>query len=266
MPTTSDFALSPTLAMAKCGTVPAADPSVATLVTSFSTKSGVIPHNNLALLSRLQELPIHAPPDARPNCAGVHTSTKTEIAAKCRLAKEAKQKVAEDKKLAAVAPKATNLAKKQECLISSAKSKAAKATAKADKLRLKLAKVTMAGPALATPPLGNTSHSHKKSKGFLGTSSITSSLASPFLQSPQRKRIAAKKRVSVQSPLCSTSQCSVELVSSGSYSSSSAVSLLVNLEAAQQGKSMLFSDKQKLLFKGGKKGFVKNTKLDFMRY
>ncbi len=28
---------------------------------------------------------------------------------------------------------------------------------------------------------------------------------------------------------------------------------------------MLFSDDQKLLFKGGKKGFVKNTKLDFMR-
>jgi hypothetical protein len=26
---------------------------------------------------------------------------------------------------------------------------------------------------------------------------------------------------------------------------------------------VLFSDEQKLLFKGGKKGFVKNTKLDF---
>jgi hypothetical protein len=45
----------------------------------------------------------------------------------------------------------------------------------------------------------------------------------------------------------------------------SAVSLLLNLEAAQQGRSVLFSDEQKLLFKGGKKGFVKNTKLDFMR-
>jgi hypothetical protein len=44
-----------------------------------------------------------------------------------------------------------------------------------------------------------------------------------------------------------------------------AVSLLLNLEAAQQGRSVLFSDEQKLLFKGGKKGFVKNTKLDFMR-
>jgi hypothetical protein len=45
----------------------------------------------------------------------------------------------------------------------------------------------------------------------------------------------------------------------------SAVSLLLNLEAAQQGRSMLFSDEQKLLFEGWKKGFVMNTKLDFMR-
>jgi hypothetical protein len=28
---------------------------------------------------------------------------------------------------------------------------------------------------------------------------------------------------------------------------------------------MLFSDEQKLLLKGGNKGFIKNTKLDFMR-
>jgi hypothetical protein len=45
----------------------------------------------------------------------------------------------------------------------------------------------------------------------------------------------------------------------------SAVSLLLNLRAAQQGRSMLFSDEQKLLFEGWKKGFVKNTKYDFMR-
>jgi hypothetical protein len=43
-----------------------------------------------------------------------------------------------------------------------------------------------------------------------------------------------------------------------------AVSLLFNLEAAQRGRSMLFTDEQKLLFEGGKKGFVMNTKLDFM--
>jgi hypothetical protein len=36
----------------------------------------------------------------------------------------------------------------------------------------------------------------------------------------------------------------------------SAVSLLLNLEAAQQGRSMLFLDEQKLLFEGKKKGFA----------
>jgi hypothetical protein len=45
-----------------------------------------------------------------------------------------------------------------------------------------------------------------------------------------------------------------------------AVSLLLNLEAAQQGMCVLFPDEQKLLFKDGKKGFAKNIKLDFMRH
>jgi hypothetical protein len=45
----------------------------------------------------------------------------------------------------------------------------------------------------------------------------------------------------------------------------SAMSLLLNLEAGRQGRSVLFSDEQKLPFKGGKKGFAKNTKLNFMR-
>jgi hypothetical protein len=36
-------------------------------------------------------------------------------------------------------------------------------------------------------------------------------------------------------------------------------------EAAQQGRSVLFSDEQKLLFKGSKNGVAKNTKLNFMR-
>ena len=44
-----------------------------------------------------------------------------------------------------------------------------------------------------------------------------------------------------------------------------AVSLLLNLGAAQQGRSMMFSGEKKILFKGWKKGFVMNTKLDFMR-
>jgi hypothetical protein len=36
----------------------------------------------------------------------------------------------------------------------------------------------------------------------------------------------------------------------------SAVSLLLNLEAAQPGRSVLFSDEQRLLFEGRKKGFA----------
>jgi hypothetical protein len=36
----------------------------------------------------------------------------------------------------------------------------------------------------------------------------------------------------------------------------STVSLLINLETAQQGRSMLLSDEQKLLIKGWKKGFA----------
>ncbi len=44
----------------------------------------------------------------------------------------------------------------------------------------------------------------------------------------------------------------------------SAVSLLFNLGAARQWRSVLFSDEQKLLFEGWIKGFVKSTKLDFM--
>jgi hypothetical protein len=43
----------------------------------------------------------------------------------------------------------------------------------------------------------------------------------------------------------------------------SAVSCVFNLGEARQGRSMLFSDEQKLLFEGGKKGFVKSTKIGF---
>ncbi len=45
----------------------------------------------------------------------------------------------------------------------------------------------------------------------------------------------------------------------------SAMSLLSNIETAQQGRSVLFSDEQMLPFEGGKKGFATNIKLGFMR-
>ncbi len=36
----------------------------------------------------------------------------------------------------------------------------------------------------------------------------------------------------------------------------SAISLLINLETAQQGRSVLLSDEQRLLFEGRKRGFA----------
>jgi hypothetical protein len=45
-----------------------------------------------------------------------------------------------------------------------------------------------------------------------------------------------------------------------------AVGLLLNLGAARRGRSVLFSDEQKLLFEGWKKVFVMNTRLDFIRH
>jgi hypothetical protein len=63
---------------------------------------------------------------------------------------------------------------------------------------------------------------------------------------------------------------SVTLVSRGNYTNRGvigpcfapgtiAVSLLLNLEAAQRGRSVLFLDEQKLLFKGGKRGLLRTT-------
>jgi hypothetical protein len=43
----------------------------------------------------------------------------------------------------------------------------------------------------------------------------------------------------------------------GRGGSGGAVSLLLNLEAARQGMSVLFSDEQKLLFEGGKRGLLR---------
>jgi hypothetical protein len=200
MPTTTTLALSFTSGMAKSNTILTSDPSVDTSVTSFSTGSdGLIPQDDLVLLSRLQGIPVHAPPGARPTRTGSRAPTKTELAASRKMLKESKQKAADDKKLATAARKAANLAKKQERLISSTKAKASKATAKAEELRLKLAEVTIAGGPSASP-LADTSHSHKKRKETTDTSSVISSPAPSFLQSPQRKTFTANKRVSVHSP------------------------------------------------------------------
>jgi hypothetical protein len=142
---------------------------------------------------------IHAPPGPRTNrFSGNKGPTKTKIAVDCKAANEAKQKEAEEKKAAAATHKANGLAKKQEKRISSTKSKASTAAAKAEALCSKLADVMKS----ATVP--EAAHHHKKSKGMLGTAPTNSTLAHTLPLSPQWKLMSVKKRVSVQSPLRSS--------------------------------------------------------------
>jgi hypothetical protein len=108
--------------------------------------------------------------------------------------KEAKLKAAEEKKLATSTCKMKRAAKKQEKLIFDAKSKLAKATAKAEELCLKLAEAIKAGSG-DTPltAAGLTSledleqHSHKKSKQISGWSLAGIMVLSQSYLSPQRK-------------------------------------------------------------------------------
>ena len=66
--------------------------------------------DDFAMLRRLQGMPIHAPPGAKPLRTGAHT--KTQLAADQKALKDSKAKAAEDKKLATAARKAGNLVKK----------------------------------------------------------------------------------------------------------------------------------------------------------
>jgi hypothetical protein len=134
------------------------------------------------------------------------------------VAKDAKAKVVEDRKIAVAARKA----------ISSAKATTAKAGSNVDKLCTKLAKATK-GAAVLTPPGCGTapavfisphSHSHKKCKGITGSpSSVRPPAVCPKL-SLQQKTAAATKRVSIQSPL-QFPLCSPEDLSSTERSTSS---------------------------------------------
>jgi hypothetical protein len=155
MPLSSFLNLSPTEATAKIGTISALGLSIATSATGHSTNiSTVVSHNNFALLSKLQGTPIHAPPTLHPLRAGAWFITKTQLQIKCRATKEAKAKAVEDKKLAIAACCTEAQAKKQEKqeeLISSAKARAAKAVAKAEELRIKLAKTATTLASLHGP-------------------------------------------------------------------------------------------------------------------
>jgi hypothetical protein len=121
--------------------------------------------------------------------------TKTKIAAERKVAKEAKQKEAKDKKAAAATCKADGLAKKQEKRISSTKAKASTAATKAESLHSKLADVMKAA---AVP---EAAHLHKKSKGMLGNTPTNPPPTHTLSLSPQWNSMSAKKRISLQSPL-----------------------------------------------------------------
>jgi hypothetical protein len=123
---------------------------------------------------------IHAPPGPRTNCFSRNKgTTKSKIAAECKVAKEAKQKEAKGKKVAAAACKADGLAKKQEKRISSTKAKASTAAAKAETLRSKLMDV------MKSAAIPEAAHHHKKSKGMLGTVPTNAPLAHTLPLSPQ---------------------------------------------------------------------------------
>jgi hypothetical protein len=183
---------------------------------SYPSSSGIVVAAALLALADSSDkdlyLPaIHAPPGPRTNCfSGNKAPIKTEIAAERKAAKEAKQKEAEGKKAAVAARKADGLAKKQEKRISSTKAKASTVAAKAKTLCSKLAEV------MKSAAVPEAVHLHKKSKGVLGTAPINSPLAHTLSLSPQRKSMSAKKRVSVQSPLCSSYDKEDELSLDGS--------------------------------------------------
>jgi hypothetical protein len=112
---------------------------------------------------------------------------------------------------------------KQVMLISSAKDKAAKASAKAKDLRTKLVEATKlaASPLVRSAELvSSTSHSDKKSKGNAGAPSTRPTGSYTPQLSPQRKRMSANKRVNLHSTFrLSASQLEILLSSDSSYSS-----------------------------------------------
>ena len=122
---------------------------------------------NTELLASLQSTPIHAPPGARPFCTGTHSLTKTQLAAKRKVKKEAKAKLAEDKEITIAVRKVKREAKKQERAILMADSKAAKGSAKADNMCVKLANKIKTGHRASSLDPKTRYVSTRKAKGGL---------------------------------------------------------------------------------------------------
>ncbi len=145
------------------------------------------------------------------------------------VAKDAKDKVVEDRIIVVAAHNAKTVGEIKERSISSAKAKAAKAGSKVDKLHTKLAEATKVITA-PTPPgrgtaptvfISHHSQSHKKSEGIPGfPSSVQPSAVCPQL-SPQQKTGTPNERVSIQSHLWFPLRSPEDLSSSESSTSSS---------------------------------------------
>ncbi len=177
-------------------------PSVLTAASTASNRTIVDGTNqdDISILARLQGHPIHAPPGPCPLRTGARVPIKTQMAADRKAKRLVKKQAAEENKLTITACKVEREARKKEKLISAAKDKAAKASAKAEELRLKLAEVTNgrgSGPAVGRE-LAH--HPQKKSRGSAGQSVAETVALSHSYLSPQRKGTTAKKRVSVRSP------------------------------------------------------------------
>jgi hypothetical protein len=221
--------LSPTGATAKNGNLTPSGRSTATSITSFSTNSiKDIFQDNSTLLATLQEHEIHDPLGSCPACAGVCGTTKTQLQAKWKAAKDAKTKGIEKRKLAMAACMVEAVPKKKVRLISSNKAKVAKAGSRVNELCAKLVEATK-GAAVCTLPGRSTApavlispyfHSHKKCKGITGSPSSGNPLAVCSQLSLQQKMAMANKSFFVQSPLRSP-LCSPETLSSSASSTSS---------------------------------------------
>jgi hypothetical protein len=151
------------------------------------------------MLARKQSEPLYPPPGPRPIRSGQRPPTKTQVQADQKAEKAQKLEAKENEKLAATTRKTKIKEEKQERLIlladeraKKATARAAAATARADaartaRLSLEEAKRHKSGtvtPGTAALPM----HSHKKSKGTVGSHSVVDTTEQqPQYQSPQKE-------------------------------------------------------------------------------
>ncbi len=167
--------------------------------TSYEHRRGAAKGND-SNLDKYVNSQTFAPPGAHPLRNG-KTPTKTQATAERKAKKEAKGKEAEGKKSVAAAHRADAKNKKQERLITAAKTKAQKAVAKANELRKKLDDAKKVIEKKSPASLTGGAQSNKKIKCAAGKSTPTSTTAiASFVESPQRKAFSAKKWVNTHSP------------------------------------------------------------------